>query len=119
MEKISITEKYKLINEYWHPSIIASLNNQEVKLVKIKGAFTWHHHDNEDELFFVTKGSFNMEFRDKIVTLNEGEMIVVTKGIEHRPVAENECWILLFEPINTLYTGNIQNEFTKAAIKTI
>jgi hypothetical protein len=96
MEKINFEDKYQKINDYWSPSIIASLNNQDVKLVKIKGEFTWHYHENEDELFFVIKGSFNMELKDK-----------------------SECWILLFEPNNTLNTGNIINEFTKSSIKNI
>jgi mannose-6-phosphate isomerase-like protein (cupin superfamily) len=119
MDKINLTEKFGAINEYWHPHIIANLNNQDVKLVKLKGEFTWHHHENEDELFFVVNGSFDMHFRDKIVTVNKGELIVAPKKVEHKPVATEECWVLLFEPSTTLNTGNIINEFTKSNIKTI
>ena len=84
-----------------------------VKLVKFKGPFVWHQHDNEDELFYVVKGSFDMELRDKTITINEGEFIIVPKGVEHRPNAKEEVHVLLFEPATTLNTGNVENEFTK------
>jgi len=105
MQKITIDEKFQLFSEHWRPKVIAELNGQEVKLVKFKGAFTWHHHEKEDELFLVWKGAFRMEFRDRIVELNAGDCIVVPHGVEHRPVADNEVEILLFEPASTINTG--------------
>jgi mannose-6-phosphate isomerase-like protein (cupin superfamily) len=113
LDKVNINQKLSLFNEYWSPKIVDELNGQYVKLVKFKGEFTWHKHENEDELFFVIRGKFKMEFRDKTVELHENEFIVVPKGIEHKPVAEEEVSVLLFEPKTTLNTGNIKNEFTK------
>ena len=113
MEKINVAEKFSLFSDYWSPQIAGELNGQQVKLVKFKGPFTWHHHENEDELFYVVKGSFDMEFPDKTVTLNEGEFIVVPRGVEHRPNAKEEVHVLLFEPATTLNTGNVENDFTK------
>ncbi len=112
MDKVNISDKLKLINEYWKPGIAGELNGQQVKLVKFKGPFIWHKHDNEDELFYVVKGSFKMEFRDKEIEINEGEFIIIPKGVEHRPVAENEVHVMLFEPAATLNTGNVENEMT-------
>jgi mannose-6-phosphate isomerase-like protein (cupin superfamily) len=112
MEKVNIAEKFAKISEYWKPYIAAELNGQLVKLDKLKGEFVWHHHENEDEMFLVVKGKFRIEFRDKTVHLGEGEFIVVPRGVEHRPVADEEAWILLFEPGTTLNTGNVQNEMT-------
>jgi mannose-6-phosphate isomerase-like protein (cupin superfamily) len=112
MEKINLTEKFSLFSEYWNPKIAGELNGQYVKLVKFKGPFVWHHHENEDELFYVVKGSFDMEFRDKTVTVNEGEFIIVPHGVEHRPNAKEEVHVLLFEPASTLNTGNTENERT-------
>jgi mannose-6-phosphate isomerase-like protein (cupin superfamily) len=106
MDKINIEEKLNLISDHWNPRIAAELNGQQVKLAKIKGEFIWHHHEAEDELFYVLKGVLKMEFRDRTVVLHEGEMLVVPRGIEHRPVAENEVSLLLFEPESTLNTGN-------------
>ena len=119
MEKIILVEKFKQFTDHWSPKIAGELNGQQVKLVKLKGEFVWHHHDNEDELFLVIKGCFTMEFREKSVVLNEGEMIIVPKGLEHRPVAVNEAWVLLFEPASTLNTGNIVNEKTKTQLESI
>jgi mannose-6-phosphate isomerase-like protein (cupin superfamily) len=123
MEKVNIASKFSQIPEYWKPYIAAELNGQYVKLDKLKGEFIFHHHQNEDEMFLVIKGRFRMEFRaaegprapeeDRQVWLEEGEFIVVPRGVEHRPVAEEECWILLFEPASTLNTGNVENEFTR------
>ena len=96
------------IHEHWSPRIVASLNGQEVKLAKFEGAFDWHAHENEDELFFVIHGEFTMEFRDRSVALCEGEMIVVPRGVEHRPVAEQECHVLLFEPAGLINTGDAE-----------
>jgi mannose-6-phosphate isomerase-like protein (cupin superfamily) len=119
MEKVNIREKLSQINDYWNPRIAGELNNQQVKAVKIKGEFIWHHHDNEDELFLVIKGKLKMEFRDKTVEINEGEFIIVPRKVEHRPVAENEVEMLLFEPATTLNTGNIENELTRKQLQNI
>ena len=113
MKKINLKEKFGSISEYWDPRIAGELNGQYVKLVKFKNEFVWHSHEQEDELFFVVKGSFNMELRDETIEVGEGEMIIIPKGLEHRPVAENEVWVMLFEPASTLNTGNVVNERTK------
>jgi len=105
-------QKFASIPEAWKPRIAGELNGQMVKLGKFKGEFVWHHHENEDELFFVVKGRFRMELRDRNIWLEEGEFLVVPRGVEHRPVAEQEAWVLLFEPATTLNTGNVQNERT-------
>jgi len=112
MEKVNIAQKLSLINEYYQPKIVGELNGQHVKLVKFQGEFIWHHHENEDELFYVVKGSFDMELRDQTITLHAGEFFVVPRGVEHRPVAREEVEIMLFEPATTLNTGNIVNERT-------
>jgi mannose-6-phosphate isomerase-like protein (cupin superfamily) len=119
MEKINLLEKFGLFSEYWSPKIVGELNGQQVKLVKFKGEFVFHKHDNEDELFMVVKGKFRMEYRDKTVDVNEGEMIIVPRGIEHKPVADEEVWVLLFEPASTLNTGTVINEKTKTLLETI
>ena len=112
MHKVNIAEKFARISEYWKPYIAGELNGQLVKLDKLKGEFVWHHHENEDEMFLVVKGRFRIEFRDKTVWLEEGEFIVVPRGVEHKPVADEEAWIVLFEPASTLNTGNVENQFT-------
>ena len=112
MEKVNFAQKVAQIHEYWKPYIAGELNGQLVKLDKLKGEFIWHHHEHEDEMFLVVKGRFRMEFRDRHVWLEEGEFIVVPRGVEHRPVADEEAWIMLFEPAPTLNTGNIENERT-------
>jgi mannose-6-phosphate isomerase-like protein (cupin superfamily) len=116
MQKINLNQKLSLFNEHWKPHIVGELNGQSVKLGKFKGPFTWHHHENEDELFLVVKGRFRMDFRedgkDREVWLEEGEMVIVPRGTEHRPFADEECHVLLFEPASTLNTGNVENEFT-------
>ena len=111
-DKVNIAQKFAQIPEYWKPYIAAELNGQAVKLDKLKGEFIWHHHENEDELFLCVKGRFRIEFRNRQVWLEEGEFLVVPRGVEHRPVADEEAWILLFEPARTLNTGNVENEFT-------
>ena len=122
MEKINLAEKFSHFSEYWSPKIVGELNGQQacqpwlVKLVKFKGPFVWHHHELEDELFYVVKGRFDMEFRDKTETINEGEFIIVPRGIEHRPNAKEEVEVMLFEPASTLNTVNTENEKT---IKTL
>jgi mannose-6-phosphate isomerase-like protein (cupin superfamily) len=113
MNKVNIDEKLSLFSEYWDPRIVGELNGQYVKLVKFKGEFVWHKHDNEDEMFYVLKGKFNMEYRDKTVEINENEFVIVPKGVEHRPVAPEEVSVMLFEPKTILNTGDTRNEFTK------
>jgi mannose-6-phosphate isomerase-like protein (cupin superfamily) len=112
VQKINLVEKFGKISEYYKPAIAADLNGQHVKLVKTNGEFLFHHHDHEDEMFLVVKGRFRMEFLDCHEWIEEGEFIVVPRGVDHRPVAEQECWILLFEPASTLNTGNVVNERT-------
>jgi len=118
-DKINLAQKFSQIHEYWKPYIAGELNGQLVKLDKLKGEFVWHHHENEDEMFLVVKGRFRIEFRDKTVQLEEGEFIVVPRGVEHKPVADEECWILLFEPASTLNTGNVENERTLRELQKI
>ena len=108
MQPINLVACLRQFSEHWSPRIIASLNDQEVKLAKFQGAFDWHAHENEDELFLVVQGEFTMEFRDRSVILREGEMIVVPRGVEHRPVAEHECHVLLFEPAGLINTGDAE-----------
>ncbi len=114
MEKVNLAEKLALFNDYYNPRIVGELNNQQVKLVKLKGEFIWHKHDAEDELFLVIKGTLKIEFRDRSEEINEGEFIIIPHGVEHKPVADDEVHILLFEPATTLNTGDVQNELTKA-----
>lgn len=113
MHRINLAEKLSLFSSHWDPKIIAELNGQHVKLAKIHGEFVWHHHEHEDELFLVLRGTFDMHYRDRVVTLREGEMVVVPRGVEHRPVAEHECSILLFEPASTVNTGNADGALTR------
>jgi mannose-6-phosphate isomerase-like protein (cupin superfamily) len=119
MDKVNLIEKFSIFSEHWSPKIVGELNGQHIKLVKFKGEFVWHHHDDEDEMFYVVKGNFNMEFRDKNVILNEGEFLIVPKGVEHRPVAAEEVWVMLFEPASTLNTGNVMSEKTKKELESI
>jgi mannose-6-phosphate isomerase-like protein (cupin superfamily) len=119
MEKISIQEKLSIFNDYFNPRIIGELNGQHVKLTKFQGEFVWHKHDSEDELFLVLEGEFDMEFRDKTVRLTKNEIIIVPRGVEHRPVAEKEVSVLLFEPASTLNTGNIESELTRNNLEII
>jgi len=119
MDKVNIKEKLSLFSEHWQPKIAGQLNGQLVKLVKFQGPFTWHHHETEDEMFFVVKGRFRMEFREREVWIEEGEFIIVPRGVEHRPVAEEETHVMLFEPASTLNTGNVRDEFTVAELEEI
>jgi mannose-6-phosphate isomerase-like protein (cupin superfamily) len=119
MEKVNLKQKLELFSDYWSPKIVGELNGQHVKLAKLKGEFVWHKHDDEDELFFVIKGSFKMEYRDKTVIVNENEFLIVPRGVEHRPVAEEEVSIMLFEPATTLNTGNTEGELTKHVLDRI
>jgi mannose-6-phosphate isomerase-like protein (cupin superfamily) len=121
VEKVNIEDKFALFDERWKPKIVGELNGQHVKLVKLLGEFLWHHHDEEDEFFLVVKGRFRMEFREESVWIEEGEFIVVPRGVEHRPVAEEEeeACVLLFEPASTLNTGNVRGEMTVAELDRI
>ena len=113
MKKIVVSEKFAAFDTHWDPKIIGELNGQHVKVAKLKGDFIWHHHENEDELFWVIQGNLKLEFRDGEVCLGPGEMMIVPKGVEHRPVAEEEVHVVLFEPASTLNTGEVINERTK------
>jgi mannose-6-phosphate isomerase-like protein (cupin superfamily) len=112
MEKVNVAEKFTLFDEHWSPKIIGALNDSYVKLVKLQGEFIWHHHEAEDELFYVVKGQLLIKFRDKDAWLEEGEFIIVPKGVEHKPVAEREVHVLLLEPKTTVNTGNVESERT-------
>jgi mannose-6-phosphate isomerase-like protein (cupin superfamily) len=119
MEKVNLRQKLDSFSEHWSPKIIAELNGQQVKLTKVWGEFVWHHHDDEDELFMVLKGRLRMELRDRHIWLEEGEILVVPRGVEHRPVAEAEVELLLFEPASTLNTGNVESERTVRQLERI
>ncbi|MEM1330068.1 MAG: cupin domain-containing protein [Planctomycetota bacterium] len=110
--KVTLADAFDKITDYWSPLVAGDLNGQHVKLAKFKGSFDWHFHENEDELFLVHRGSFVMEFRDRRVEIGEGEFLVVPRGVEHRPVAEREAEVILFEPMGTLNTGNVVTEKT-------
>jgi mannose-6-phosphate isomerase-like protein (cupin superfamily) len=111
-ESVRISEKLALIQEYWDPKIIGELNGQHVKLAKLRGEFVWHRHQREDELFLVLEGVLTLEFRDGAVTLRPGELFIVPRGVEHKPVAEDEVHLLMFEPASTLNTGDVRNDRT-------
>ncbi len=115
MQIVNISQKFDLFNEYWSPRIVGELNESHVKLVKLKGEFVWHQHENEDELFLVVKGRLLIKFRDRDLWLNEGELTIIPKGVEHCPVAEEEVHVMLLEPKSTLNTGDQQNERTVEA----
>lgn len=119
MEKVVIAEKLSKISDHWNPHIVGELNGQHVKAVKLQGEFVWHHHENEDELFLVIKGQLIMEFRDRSLHVNPGEFIIVPRKVEHKPVANEEVHILLFEPAGTLNTGNVENERTRKNLEKI
>jgi mannose-6-phosphate isomerase-like protein (cupin superfamily) len=112
MNKVNLAEKFGLFQETWSPKIVGELNGQHVKLAKLKGGFVWHHHKAEDELFLVVKGCLTIKFRDRDIVLKEGELLVVPRGVEHCPVAEEEAHVLLFEPVSTAHTGNARTERT-------
>lgn len=117
--KVTIEEKLSSFSDYWNPRIIGELNGQHIKIAKLKGEFVWHKHDNEDEMFLIVKGKLKIEFRDKTVELNQNEFIIVPKGVEHKPVADEEVEIMLFEPITTLNTGNTESELTRTTLEKI
>jgi mannose-6-phosphate isomerase-like protein (cupin superfamily) len=112
VDKVNLAEKLALFSEHWSPRVVGDLNGQQVKLVKLQGPFVWHHHESEDELFLVLQGHLRMEFRERTVDVKPGEFIIVPRGVEHRPVAEEEVHVLLFEPASTLNTGNVRGERT-------
>jgi mannose-6-phosphate isomerase-like protein (cupin superfamily) len=112
MRNVNVREKLDLFSDHWNPRVVAELNGQHVKLVKFKGEFVWHDHAEEDEMFFVVRGQFRMEFRDRSVSLSEGEFLVVPRGVEHRPVADEEVEVMLFEPAQIRHTGDVASELT-------
>jgi mannose-6-phosphate isomerase-like protein (cupin superfamily) len=112
MDAVNVAKKLTQVNEYWHPTIVGEVNQDYVKVVKFRGEFLWHHHENEDEMFLVVKGTMRMRFRDRDVLVGPGEFIIVPKGVEHMPVAEDEVHVVLIEPRSTLNTGNVHNERT-------
>jgi mannose-6-phosphate isomerase-like protein (cupin superfamily) len=112
MEKVNIREKLALFSDHWNPRVVGELNGQHVKLAKFQGEFVWHNHAEEDEMFLVLRGSFRMDFRDHSVTLNEGDFIIVPRGVEHRPAAEQEVEVMLFEPAQIKHTGDVESELT-------
>jgi mannose-6-phosphate isomerase-like protein (cupin superfamily) len=117
IEKINLSEKLGRFTDYWNPRIVAELNGQQVKLAKLRGEFVWHHHEAEDELFLVLHGRLRMLLRDGEVVVGPGEVIVIPRGVEHRPVADEEVHLLLFEPASTLNTGNVRSERTRERLE--
>lgn len=115
MQAVNVLDKFASFTEHWQPRIIGELNGQHVKVARLLGEFVWHHHEEEDELFYVVDGTLDIEFRDRVVTLNVGELCIVPRGVEHRPVAREEVKVMLFEPASTLNTGNVENERTYVA----
>jgi len=113
MEVINLKEKFSLFSDHWSPKIIGELNGQAVKIAKVEGEFVWHNHKNEDELFYILKGELILEFRDKSITLREGDMTIIPRGVEHKPIAKEEVWLMLFEPMETKHTGDVVHELTK------
>jgi mannose-6-phosphate isomerase-like protein (cupin superfamily) len=112
MDKVNLAQKFSMFNDYWSPKIVGELNDSHVKLVKFKGEFVWHHHETEDELFLVVKGSLQIKLRDQDIFLEEGEFVIIPRGVEHLPIAKDEVHVLLLEPKTTLNTGNVGNERT-------
>jgi mannose-6-phosphate isomerase-like protein (cupin superfamily) len=119
METVNLRDKFSLFSDYWNPRIIGEVNECHVKAVKLKGEFVWHHHEHEDELFLVVKGTLRMKFRDHEALVGEGEFVIVPRGVEHLPIADDEVHIVLIEPKTTLNTGNITNERTVAQLQRI
>jgi mannose-6-phosphate isomerase-like protein (cupin superfamily) len=119
MSKVNLAQKFAQVSDVWSPKIVGELNGQLVKLVRFEGPFVWHHHDEEDELFYVVAGRFRMEFRDRVEWIEQGEFIIVPRGVEHRPVADAEVHVMLFEPRTTLNTGNVRSERTRERLETI
>ncbi len=118
-EKLNLTEKFGLFSEHWSPKIAGEINDSYLKLVKFKGDFVWHHHEREDELFLVVRGSFTLRLCGQDIQVNEGELVIVPRGVEHCPSAAEECWVVLLEPRSTLNTGNVQSERTRSVLERI
>ncbi len=114
MDKVNLADKFALFSERWSPKIVGQVNDCHVKIAKLLGEFEWHHHENEDEMFFVVKGRLTVKFRDRDVVLDEGELLVIPRGVEHLPVAEEEVWLMMVEPTGTLNTGNLTTDRTVA-----
>jgi len=119
MKTVKLSEKLALIDDHWNPRLVGQVNDTAIKLVKFQGEFDWHHHEREDELFYVVKGSFTMRLKEEDVEVNEGEFIIIPRGTEHAPYAENEVEVMLIEPATTLNTGNIENEKTVRKVETL
>ena len=119
MDKVNLAQKFSMFNDYWSPKIVGEINDSYVKLVKFKGEFVWHHHETEDELFLVVKGSLLIKLRDQDIFLEAGEFVIIPRGVEHLPIAEEEAHVLLLEPKTTLNTGNIGNERTVVDLERI
>ena len=119
MKKINISQKLAQFKDHWNPRIIGELNQQHIKIAKLKGEFIWHKHDEEDEMFLVLKGTLKIAFRDRTETIQENEIIIVPKGIEHKPIAEEEVSIMLFEPATTINTGDLENEHTRKNLESL
>jgi mannose-6-phosphate isomerase-like protein (cupin superfamily) len=115
-EKVNLAHKFSLFDECYVPKIVGELNDHLVKLVKVKGPYVWHHHENEDEMFLVVRGKIRIEFRDRTVEIGQGEFLIVPRGVEHRPVADEEADVLLFEPASTVNTGNVRHEYTRTEL---
>ena len=119
MDKVNLAQKFSMFNDYWSPKIVGEINDSHVKLVKLKGEFVWHHHETEDELFLVIKGSLLIKLREQDIFLGEGEFVIIPRGVEHLPIAKDEAHVLLLEPKTTLNTGNIDNERTVVDLERI
>ena len=119
MEKINLLEKFALFDDHFSPKLVGQINDTAVKLVKFDSEFVWHHHESEDEMFFVVRGSFEMQFRDRTIRLEPGEFLIVPRGVEHCPKATEEVWVMLIEPASVLNTGNVFNERTVANLERI
>ena len=118
-EKVNLSDKFGLFEDRWSPKVVGEVNDAAVKLVKLKGEFLWHHHENEDEMFLVVRGRLTIRLRDRDVALEENEFLIVPKGVEHMPVAAEEAWVMLFEPKTTLNTGNVVNERTVSNLQRV
>ncbi len=113
MKKINLEEKFSLFNDHWNPKVLGEMNGQQVKIAKVKGAFVWHDHANEEELFLIIKGTLKLVFENETVVLNEGEILIIPRGVPHKPIADEEVWLLLFEPTSTKHTGDVQTSLTQ------
>ncbi len=113
MKKINLEEKFSLFNDHWSPKVLGEMNGQQVKIAKVKGAFVWHDHANEEELFLIIKGTLKLVLENETVVLNEGEILIIPRGVPHKPIADEEVWLLLFEPASTKHTGDVETPLTQ------